>query len=139
VGPSGVVVPLELTHEALGHLVGARRPTVTLALSELGRQGAVTRRADGAWMLRADSNPSRPHVRALAEPGIAAIPDTASPESRFVPARLRNPEAAILAERVEHLKIVTAQQRARTVALLARCRATATRADDERLSSTPAQ
>jgi CRP-like cAMP-binding protein len=58
VGASGVVVPLELTHTALGHLVGARRSTVTLALGELGRAGAVTRRDDGAWVLRADSNPS---------------------------------------------------------------------------------
>ena len=44
VGSSGVLVPLELTHEVLGHLVGARRPTVTLALGELNRRGAVTRR-----------------------------------------------------------------------------------------------
>jgi hypothetical protein len=54
----GVVVSLELTHGALGHLVGARRPTVTLALSGLARDGAVVRRDDGAWLLRADSNPS---------------------------------------------------------------------------------
>jgi CRP/FNR family transcriptional regulator, cyclic AMP receptor protein len=57
-GASGVVVPIELTHTALGHLVGARRSTVTLALSELGRLGMVVRRGDRAWVLRADSNPS---------------------------------------------------------------------------------
>jgi CRP/FNR family transcriptional regulator, cyclic AMP receptor protein len=57
-GSAGVVVPLELTHTALGQLVGARRSTVTLALSELAREGAVVRREDGSWVLRADSNPS---------------------------------------------------------------------------------
>lgn len=56
-GTAGVLVPLGLTHEALGRLVGARRPTVTLALSELSRTGAIRRRADGAWILRSDSNP----------------------------------------------------------------------------------
>lgn len=60
IGPTGVVVPLELTHAAIGQLVGAQRPTVTLALSELARDGAVERRDDGSWVLREDSNPSRP-------------------------------------------------------------------------------
>jgi CRP/FNR family transcriptional regulator, cyclic AMP receptor protein len=58
VGASGVVVPLELTHTAVGQLVGARRSTVTLALGELARDGSVVRRDDGSWLLRADSNPS---------------------------------------------------------------------------------
>ena len=49
----GVVLPLELTHEMLGRLIGARRPSVTTALRELARSGAVERRADG-WVLRAD-------------------------------------------------------------------------------------
>jgi CRP/FNR family cyclic AMP-dependent transcriptional regulator len=62
-GAEGVVVPIELTHTALGHLVGARRSTVTLALGELSRLGAVVRRDDGAWVLRVDSNPSGVGVR----------------------------------------------------------------------------
>jgi CRP/FNR family cyclic AMP-dependent transcriptional regulator len=57
-GPTGVVVPIELTHTALGRLIGARRSTVTLALGELSRSGTVVRRDDGAWVLRVDSNPS---------------------------------------------------------------------------------
>lgn len=72
-GPLGIVVPLELTHEALGHLVGARRSTVTLALSELGRHGAVTRRADGAWVLHPASNPSEAQRPALAPSGAAPV------------------------------------------------------------------
>jgi CRP-like cAMP-binding protein len=52
VTPAGVVVPLKITHEALGHLIGARRPTVTLALRALAGDGRVARRADGCWLLR---------------------------------------------------------------------------------------
>jgi CRP-like cAMP-binding protein len=51
VTPHGVVVPLRLTHDALGRLVGAQRPTVTLALADLGRYGSVTRSASGGWLL----------------------------------------------------------------------------------------
>jgi CRP/FNR family transcriptional regulator, cyclic AMP receptor protein len=71
VGPKGVVLPLDLTHGALGHLVGARRPTVTLALSDLARDGAIVRRDDGAWMLRADSNPTSPSANGDGPTGIA--------------------------------------------------------------------
>jgi CRP-like cAMP-binding protein len=49
---AGIVVPLQLTHEALGRLAGAQRPTVSLALRDLADDGAVGRRADGAWILR---------------------------------------------------------------------------------------
>ena len=50
----GVLVPLQLSHRMLGQLVGARRPTVSTALAELARSGAVVRRADGSWLLRHD-------------------------------------------------------------------------------------
>lgn len=46
----GTFLPVELTHSALGGLVGARRPTVTLALSELTARGAIVRQAEG-WLL----------------------------------------------------------------------------------------
>lgn len=49
--PQGVIVPLKLTHDTLGRLIGARRPTVSLAVKELEARGAVHRRADGAWLL----------------------------------------------------------------------------------------
>jgi CRP-like cAMP-binding protein len=38
VTPSGVVVPLALSHRVLGQLIGARRPTVSSAISELARR-----------------------------------------------------------------------------------------------------
>ena len=50
----GVLVPLQLTHERLGRLVGAQRPTVTLALRRLGDAGDAVRVPDG-WMLRPGS------------------------------------------------------------------------------------
>jgi CRP/FNR family transcriptional regulator, cyclic AMP receptor protein len=63
VTPAGVVVGLRLTHETLGRLVGARRPTVTLALKQLAEGGLVTRQADGHLLLSPDSR------RELAGPG----------------------------------------------------------------------
>ena len=47
-----VVVPLRLTHETLSLLVGARRPSVTTALSDLSAEGTLTRSGDGTWTLR---------------------------------------------------------------------------------------
>lgn len=49
--PEGVVVPLSLTHETIGRLAGAERPTVSLALTELSRTGLIARRDDGAFVL----------------------------------------------------------------------------------------
>jgi CRP-like cAMP-binding protein len=46
----GIVVSLRLTHSILAELVAARRPTVTSALSELGRNGLVRSVPEG-WLL----------------------------------------------------------------------------------------
>src|SRR3954471_6090524 len=51
----GVVVDLALTHELIGQLIGAQRPTVTLALQALDRDGLLRRRADGDWLLSPES------------------------------------------------------------------------------------
>jgi CRP/FNR family transcriptional regulator, cyclic AMP receptor protein len=51
VSADGVLLPLRLQHESLGHLIGAKRPTVTLALQRLAEQGLVQRRPDGTWGL----------------------------------------------------------------------------------------
>ncbi|MGZ4186303.1 MAG: helix-turn-helix domain-containing protein [Solirubrobacteraceae bacterium] len=47
---AGTTLSLSLTHEALGALVGARRPTVTLALRELTERGALVHQ-DRSWLL----------------------------------------------------------------------------------------
>jgi CRP-like cAMP-binding protein len=49
----GVVVPVRLTHDMIGRLVGAHRPSVTTAVSELTREGRLSRLPDG-WLLRGD-------------------------------------------------------------------------------------
>jgi CRP-like cAMP-binding protein len=53
VGANGTVVPVRLTHEMIGRLVGAHRPSVTSALGELQRDGAITRQG-GGWLLHGD-------------------------------------------------------------------------------------
>jgi CRP/FNR family transcriptional regulator, cyclic AMP receptor protein len=47
----GVWLPLPLSHELLGAIIGARRPSVTSALSLLSEQGVVLRQDDGSWLL----------------------------------------------------------------------------------------
>jgi hypothetical protein len=51
VSREGVVLPVKLTHETLGRFVGARRPSVTLAMGQLADDGLIMRRDDGAWVL----------------------------------------------------------------------------------------
>jgi CRP/FNR family transcriptional regulator, cyclic AMP receptor protein len=67
----GVVLPVRLTHAVLADLVAARRPTVTSALSDLARRGAVKPIPDG-WLL---------HGRPPGEP----------PEGRFSELDLQDP------------------------------------------------
>jgi CRP-like cAMP-binding protein len=62
---AGVTVPLVLTHEALGELVGAQRSSVTLAVSSLRDEGRLTRGGDGAYVLLGDA-PGRADTRAVA-------------------------------------------------------------------------
>src|SRR3954468_4094789 len=47
--PTGVVLPLRLTHKAIARLVGAQRPSVTTAINGLEKRVLVARREDGAW------------------------------------------------------------------------------------------
>jgi CRP/FNR family cyclic AMP-dependent transcriptional regulator len=77
----GVTVAVPLSHGSLGRLVGARRPTVSLALKELAVQDLVGRRADGAWILLGDppealasvAPPARPHRAGAAREGVVAM------------------------------------------------------------------
>ena len=54
VGPDGVTVPLRLTHETLGRVVGAQRPSVTTALNQLEAGGRLSRREGGGWLLHGE-------------------------------------------------------------------------------------
>jgi CRP/FNR family transcriptional regulator, cyclic AMP receptor protein len=51
VGPNGVYVTLPLTHEVLAMLIGAHRPTVTIALQRLTRAGFLIRERSDRWLL----------------------------------------------------------------------------------------
>lgn len=53
VTPEGVRVRLPLTHQTLAHLVGARRPSVSLALGDLADRGEVVR-FEEEWLLRGE-------------------------------------------------------------------------------------
>jgi CRP-like cAMP-binding protein len=53
VEPGGIRLALPLTHQLLGRLVGAERPSVSHALARLARAGLVTGHGD-EWHLRGD-------------------------------------------------------------------------------------
>jgi CRP/FNR family transcriptional regulator, cyclic AMP receptor protein len=51
VSTDGVYVTLPLTHEVLAMLIGAHRPTVTIALQRLTRAGFLIRERSDRWLL----------------------------------------------------------------------------------------
>ena len=50
----GVIVPLRLTQEILGRLIGAKRPPVSHALKRLALERHLVRRPEGGWLLLGD-------------------------------------------------------------------------------------
>jgi CRP/FNR family cyclic AMP-dependent transcriptional regulator len=93
VGGDGVVIPLALTHRILGQLVGARRPTVSTALSELAERNELVRRPDGSWLLRGRPPAPEPAARPAARQGRAG--DLLRPARRFGREGARTAGAAI--------------------------------------------
>jgi CRP/FNR family transcriptional regulator, cyclic AMP receptor protein len=59
VEPGGVRLPLPLTHQLLGQLIGAERPSVSHALARLAEGGFVTGHGD-EWHLRGSAEQSLP-------------------------------------------------------------------------------
>ena len=49
--PGGAMLPFRLSHQALADVIGARRPTVTVALRELAERELVHRGESGEWIL----------------------------------------------------------------------------------------
>jgi CRP/FNR family transcriptional regulator, cyclic AMP receptor protein len=140
---SGVHLPITLTHRLLGRLVGARRPTVSLALTELEDDGAIGRRADRTWMLL--QPPAEIVIPATLPGDVATVraPITAAPRPEPAPRwseeargellatvermhRIHAETAHVIAERLERYKAT------RNVAEGARRRAEETRHDHPR-------
>jgi hypothetical protein len=129
VGPTGVVVPLGLTHATLGRLAGAARPTVSLALQALAADGLVDRRQDGAWALdpagraRVEGRPKdgapapRRVTRVELVPAATGVPVLGSAPLRtrldaaVARARTTQEDARVLCERIDgELGVVRARQ-----------------------------
>jgi CRP-like cAMP-binding protein len=53
--PDGIVINISLTHELIGRLAGARRPTVSLALQALADAGTLRRVGKDRWMIPRDA------------------------------------------------------------------------------------
>jgi CRP/FNR family cyclic AMP-dependent transcriptional regulator len=133
VAPAGVVVPLQLTHETLGRLIGARRPTVSLALKDLGGGGLLERRPDGAWLLRYEAFTQLGAEDAIPtgwHPADArrVAPDDDGAGTRLVTAPSVAPispdDIAALRARIAALREDHATRVSRTAGVLARARAT---------------
>jgi CRP-like cAMP-binding protein len=54
VASDGVSVPLPLTHQMIGRIIRAQRPSVTAALKELREHGFLCREPDGTWVIHGD-------------------------------------------------------------------------------------
>jgi hypothetical protein len=72
VRPDGLLVRLPLTHEQLGALIGARRPSVTTALSGLSAQGLLVPWQRGEWLLTAAA---RERLDGLRETAVGGAPE----------------------------------------------------------------
>jgi CRP-like cAMP-binding protein len=108
----GIAVGLPLTHEALGRLIGARRPTVSLGLRQLADEGALRRDGD-TWLLsaaslsavRVDARARPVHHRTAHHP---PVPTNGAPfpQESALRERLANLREQVEAgtERAEHLK-----------------------------------
>jgi CRP-like cAMP-binding protein len=107
----GVVVALNLTHEALGRLIGAQRPTVTLALKALRDRGAVMRRPSGGWLLAEQPDDAVLEAATL-PPGHAPVPvENAAARVRSFRVAPPSPESEQLAVQVEAAKATSREQR----------------------------
>ena len=74
VHPEGVVLDLALTHELIGQLVGAQRPTVSLAIRALADDDLLRRTDEGAWLLDHDIGGMLPDVRPAGHVHTAGLP-----------------------------------------------------------------
>ena len=63
VTPDGVSIPFRITHEVLGEIVGAHRPSVTVAIQTLETRGRLIRAAGNGFILTGEPPEWEPQVR----------------------------------------------------------------------------
>jgi CRP/FNR family cyclic AMP-dependent transcriptional regulator len=127
----GVIVPMQLTHETLGRLIGARRPTVSLALKQMATEGLLERRKDGTWLLRYEAfgrlgaDAAIPAGWQPAEARPVAMPTAdGQPGAARVPRTLSADDVHALRVRVDNLRTQHANRMSRCATLLERSRTT---------------
>jgi CRP/FNR family transcriptional regulator, cyclic AMP receptor protein len=129
----GVRLPLALTHETIGALIGARRPTVTLALRKLTQQGSILHQ-DSGWLLLEPPPEAGPTPKVLA-PELAGISVT-----RWAPPPEPTPDPSVLfadlKETVRQLREQHEERRRQTRDQLRRVRTTRVRTNATRLRIT---
>jgi CRP/FNR family cyclic AMP-dependent transcriptional regulator len=119
VGSDGVLLPLKLSHEALGTLVGARRPTVSIALAEL-RERDVVRAGHGGFVLHPDGRALLDRPPAVERPAtIAVLPRGERAEDGPGPAAMLRARAARDAATATRREATEQRRRARAMRDLA--------------------
>lgn len=139
--PQGVLLPIRLTHDLLGQLVGAKRPTVSLAIKQLEAQGALHRRDDGAWLLEQAWSPASgdAHDEELGAKAAGLVPQPASPYPRAPSPRepLPPPSFAEVRSRIDHMRHVHERARRDVASSLARSASTRARSAALRAGTRP--
>lgn len=125
VTPDGIALPLRLTHRTLARLVGARRPSVTTAMTELSRRNLVVRRDDGSWLLHG------PPPEELECVGVDRILSRPAPPPRSapvtpLPSRAREADDAIGAHGADERRLAAEHARAEARRMTARMQTTLT-------------
>lgn len=77
VEPGGIRLPLPLTHQLLGRLIGAERPSVSHALARLARSGLVTGHGD-EWHLHGRIEDQLDTMLGSGSDGVAHLPSARS-------------------------------------------------------------
>jgi CRP/FNR family transcriptional regulator, cyclic AMP receptor protein len=114
----GVALPMTLSHRMLGQLIGARRPTVSTALSQLAGQREVVRRDDGTWLLTgAPVGVPEPEVKRVIPIRRRLLPPEIAARPAAVPRALTQsrplPQTALEPVNVRGVELRAVQQRLR--------------------------
>ena len=111
---AGICLPLSLSHEVLGGLVGARRPTVTLALSKLAERGSLIRHED-EWLIL--EPPAAPVSTQLTAPQLLLTARSNSGWAAHDPIEQGPEELDVFIQQLAHAREAFTRDRRRTLEL----------------------